>query len=710
MPLSTERGFFIMQKKIILLIFFLSFFSIIILSILNLTSTYLPQYDLEVSQITSNRIIAPFTFKIQKSEKEINTEKIKIKKDTEPIYQISTSLTFNAIKNLDYIFSQISKFSSLPASEIKKEMNKLGFDFSDSTINYLLDFDQNANMYQFLSDKINYILTIGIYNENIIYDPIKLVKNGDIKLYNKKRLFSIDEAMSRLKKEASKNNKLVVEEISNYVLNSNIVKDEQATNNLINEKLSEITHFKGQVLKNEEIIGKNKKVTPEIITILNSLKKVYPDMHAERQSNWKGKFIFQFLLLFMLFYSIYYAINNVLNKELNFNVYLLIFFSIFVAFILTLISKYLLNISSIYFPYEFFVLITAIVIAPEIGLLVNLFLMIMISQLIPGIFYEISTHALISLIAILWIKKVFRERHSFHLIGFILLFSSTIVIALSAVSNNFTLKLLTDYLLYIFVSNIITIILLILFTPAIERKLSITTDEKLFNLIDYKNKLLKKLSTQAPGTYYHSLNVGGIAENAAEAIGANPLLARVAGYYHDIGKIENSEIFSENNLEINNAHDVLMPQESASMIKSHINHGVLLAKQYNLPNEIIDIIKQHHGTGVIKFFYQKAKDAGIVIDEEHYRYPGPIPQSKESGLIMISDIVESTIKSKKVLNNSIILGVIDDTINDLIDRKQLVDSGLNFKDIELIKSSLLFTIEGIYGARVEYPNEADNTK
>ncbi|MEA1973288.1 MAG: hypothetical protein U9N34_08355, partial [Candidatus Cloacimonadota bacterium] len=141
-------------------------------------------------------------------------------------------------------------------------------------------------------------------------------------------------------------------------------------------------------------------------------------------------------------------------------------------------------------------------------------------------------------------------------------------------------------------------------------------------------------------------------------------------------------------------------------IKKHIKHGVILAKKFNLPTEVIDVIKQHHGTTEIKYFLNKARQANLDIDEEHFRYPGPIPQNKESALIMISDIVESTTKSKKKLDNNIIVEVIEDTINSLISRKQLIDSGLTLKDIELIKPSLIFSIEGIYGSRVEYPNEA----
>ncbi|MEA1973636.1 MAG: HDIG domain-containing protein, partial [Candidatus Cloacimonadota bacterium] len=550
-----------------------------------------------------------------------------------PIYKISTNFTFNSIKNLDYIFSQLDKYSKLSSvDDIKSEMEKVGFSFSKQTIKILKDDITRKLLYDYMTKRVNYILSVGIYNDKDNVKSYKVKRKSSVKIYEKKRLFSITEAIDNLTRKISVQNRKSVEEISNYVLNYNIVVDKQLTDKILYNKISDISLFKGQVLKNEEIIGKNKKVTSQTIAVLNSLKKAYPEMQNGAKSNWNSSFIFQFFLLIILYYSIFFTINNVMQKNLEFKVYLLIYILVFLQFTLLLIQNNISHISILYFPYEFFILLIAISIMPEIAIFLNLILILMISQLIPGSFYAISVHGIISLVAVLWNKKVLRERHSYYLIGFILFFSSAIIVLLSVISHNFTVKTFFNNLLFIFVSNIVTIILLILVTPTVEKTLSITTDERLFRLIDYTNKLLKRLSKQASGTYYHSLNVGGIAENAAEAIGANAILARVAGYYHDIGKLENSEIFSENTLNNTTKHDILLPQESASLIKKHIKHGVILAKKFNLPTEVIDVIKQHHGTTEIKYFLNKAKQANLDIDEEHFRYPGPIPQNKESAL------------------------------------------------------------------------------
>jgi len=239
--------------------------------------------------------------------------------------------------------------------------------------------------------------------------------------------------------------------------------------------------------------------------------------------------------------------------------------------------------------------------------------------------------------------------------------------------------------------------------PYYERKWNRATKQTLLELLDFNHPLLKKLATEAIGTYHHSLIVGNLTERAAEAIGANPLLARVGSYYHDIGKVINTDIYTENNEDSAQIHNGLEPAESADMIRNHVSEGIVLAKKYRIPQPVIDIIMQHHGNSIIRYFYEKAAKAAGGADKQAYQYPGPKPQSKEAALVMIADIVESTAKSKEIASEADITKIIDDTINHLISEKQLDETPITLKDLSIIKSSFIPIFESIYRKRLDYP-------
>jgi putative nucleotidyltransferase with HDIG domain len=198
--------------------------------------------------------------------------------------------------------------------------------------------------------------------------------------------------------------------------------------------------------------------------------------------------------------------------------------------------------------------------------------------------------------------------------------------------------------------------------------------------------------------------VGNLAERAAEAIGANPLLARVGSYYHDIGKIINTEIFTENNADSAEIHDEMSPDKSASLIKNHVLEGIALAKKYKIPRPVIDVIMQHHG---IRYFYDRAEKMNLSTEAKDYQYPGPRPQSKEAVLVMIADIVESTTKAKTITSEKDIEKIIDDTISRLIREGQFDEAPITMKDLSNIKQSMLPVLGSIYRKRLDYPEEND---
>lgn len=243
--------------------------------------------------------------------------------------------------------------------------------------------------------------------------------------------------------------------------------------------------------------------------------------------------------------------------------------------------------------------------------------------------------------------------------------------------------------------------------PLIESLFKYTTDIKLLELANMNSPVLRELMVQAPGTYHHSIIVGSLVESAAEEIGANPLLSRVAAYYHDIGKIGKPLYFIENSGGQRNRHDKLAPSMSALILTSHVKEGVELARESKLGAPIIDIIQQHHGTALIKFFYERAKsqaDPGMEqIDERDYRYHGPKPQTREAALIMLADAVEAASRTLSDPTSARIQGMVKKLINNIFIDGQLEECDLTLKDLHLIARSFNRVLGGIFHNRIDYP-------
>ncbi|MBC8019003.1 MAG: HDIG domain-containing protein [Verrucomicrobia bacterium] len=247
------------------------------------------------------------------------------------------------------------------------------------------------------------------------------------------------------------------------------------------------------------------------------------------------------------------------------------------------------------------------------------------------------------------------------------------------------------------------------FIPVIETLFHYTTDIKLLELANLNSPLLRDLMIKAPGTYHHSVVVGNLVEAAAESINANPLLARVAAYYHDIGKASKPLYFIENQGGEENRHDKLTPSMSALILISHIKEGAELAREKHLGQPIIDIIRQHHGTGLIKIFYERAKTQaethGKTVEEKDFRYPGPKPQTREAGIVMLADCVEAASRSLSNPTPDRIQGLVQNIINRIFTDGQLDECELTLKNLHEIARSFNRILNGIFHHRIDYPEQ-----
>jgi putative nucleotidyltransferase with HDIG domain len=236
----------------------------------------------------------------------------------------------------------------------------------------------------------------------------------------------------------------------------------------------------------------------------------------------------------------------------------------------------------------------------------------------------------------------------------------------------------------------------------------IMTVFQLLELANPSNRLLRRLLLETPGTYHHSVMVGNLAERAAETIGADPLLARVAAYYHDIGKMKNPLAFIENQAGAHNIHDDLNAETSARIISGHIRDGIDLGYEHGLPVQIIGFIPQHHGTSVMTYFHTKAvrEVAGRVdlVTERVYRYPGPKPQSREAAIIMLADGVEASVRSLDEKDADSIRGMVDRIVDARLEDGQLDDAELTLKNITQIKEAFVGQLLGMYHSRIKYPD------
>jgi putative nucleotidyltransferase with HDIG domain len=266
-----------------------------------------------------------------------------------------------------------------------------------------------------------------------------------------------------------------------------------------------------------------------------------------------------------------------------------------------------------------------------------------------------------------------------------------------------------------FLNGIIVVTLVSALLPLFEYLFKLTTDISLLELLDLNQPLMRELLVEAPGTYHHSIIVGNLAEAAAEAVGVNPLMARVSAYYHDIGKIKMPDYFIENQIASVSKHDNLAPRMSGLILLSHVKEGVELGKKYNLPPVIIDIIQQHHGTSIQTFFYQKAKeqqDDVTPLREEDFRYPGPKPQSRVAALVLMADAVEAASRVLTDTSPARVSFLVDRIINHCIIDGQLDNCELTLKDLREIKTHFVYLLTSMYHKRINYPGfdiEHENT-
>lgn len=663
-------------------------------------------YTLTLGQIAEKDIIAPFEFNIYKSEETLLAERETEAAKVHPIYKVSDDLKFNAQKNLDFIVQIfINSRDLIDDNVVRNKLQQNGYLLTPNTINYLLDETKRNNIYNYLTEEFTRIFDIGIYPNNYPYQKIEISKGNRIFEYSLSRLYSLQEAKEKLlDKITDPEMKQVAKELADIILLENIVVDNEMSKLEKQKARESVPLTLGKVLKNEKIVSKNQKVTAIEILKLDSMLKAQKEQNLSKNNfqlltSSLGVFIISLFLLYIFnsFLGLFFPADFTSSAR-----FIIICCCVVGSILLTILVNNILQTPSLMIPVALTVFIVAIIFNPNVGILYNFINFFYVVLFLNWSFLNPAIHSFAALAGIIALKKMKRKQEFYPLavylfLSFLLILTSVTLISFETLSTYLT------QLLFGFISILITIMGIVLLIPLIERKLNLATKQILLELLDFENPLLKKMSIQTPGTYHHSLIVGNLAESAAEAVGANHLLARVGSYYHDIGKTENPQLFIENNPKSSDLHDQMLANESSLMIRRHIQDGINLARKYNLPQPVIDIIEQHHGTGQIKFFFNKAQETNLMIDEEDFYYKGPKPKTKEAAIVMIADIVESTTKSLVDFSEDTIRKVLNDTIFRLINEDQLTDAPLTMAELEKIKTYMLPIIMGVYRKRLEYP-------
>ena len=541
------------------------------------------------------------------------------------------------------------------------------------------------------------------------------IHSRDLRVYH--NLDSAKVAIARASKELSKQFRYsvrnVIVDLSQRSIQPNLTLNKVETEERKKRAIDDVKAVLTQIKKGEMLVREGEKVTPLHMAKLMALES---EMKNKPMFTIGTGFVLLIITFFIIAYIVYFTTDTrpaLKNKDLVFLCMMLVFF-----FFLSQVSSYLvkgiakniphsIETSSAYFSIP--VAAGAMTVCLVKGIAVAIPFAVS-AACITAFLFEDPFHMVLFLflsgIAGAYFVRNCRERGVLIKAGLnVSLLNVVIITALHMFKGGgLELKLVWTWA-FGFLGGISSGILTTGLAPVVEMIFSYTTDIKLLELANLDRPILRKLMLEAPGTYHHSVIVGNLVEAAAASIGANPLLAKVGGYYHDIGKRKKPLYFVENQLPGRNKHDKLAPSMSSLILSSHVKDGVETAKRHKLGSTIVDIIQQHHGTSVITYFYEKAKrlKGEDAVNLEHFRYSGPKPQTKEAGLVLLADVVEASSRALDNPTPARIKGQVKKVIDNTLLAGQLDECELTLKDLNKIGESFNKTLNGIYHHRIDYP-------
>ena len=653
-------------------------------------------YDYEVGSIANQDIYAPRTFA---DSYETERRAVVARNTVEDIFVRSDKQSEECIDRVDDFFDlteqqrQVvisSRNTASPLSAVEAA-NQLSANV-DQTLNVKIDpqnlvvfFEMSNSTFTYIREKttaLAELIMLGDVNEAVLSSKID------------EQISSFREANPSYSKYAD-----AMHSVLSSLLEPNTIYDEKATADSANNAYIAVLNDPVMIDKGSRLVESGAIIDEHIYSNLVELELI-------RDSSFNLIILARAALYVLLVAGCALVYLNIERKKLKIS--MPIFYMLLATFLITIAaSVYLSSISSLLCIVIFFAAVCAMYLGTQDGIILSVLNLLFVWPMYsfdPEMFF-------ISLVGII-LCSIFAGRTDRIINNAALIFFPTLATIGTSISYNFLIgNARTEFLnslIYTFVSCIASLVAAIGLSPIYELISNAASPVKLISLSQPGQHLLKRLFLEATGTHSHSMMVANLADSAAEAIGADSLLCKVAAYYHDIGKLENPEYFTENQHGGVNPHDSLTVMESVAIITKHPEEGVKLAKKERLPNAIIKIIDEHHGTTYPSYFYRKAvedaKARGLEPpDINNFKYRGHIPSSRESAIVMLADTCEAAVRSMKTTDVQSAEQLIRVLIKDKIDQDQLSNSGLSFDDLEQIVVAFKQVYAGVFHERIKYP-------
>lgn len=676
-------------------------------------------------------LIAPFSFPIKKAEEVYRAELKAAKNSVYPVFLNENTNKQESIETLKNYNTYLLRILDESIDNDSSSVPNPTF-LSASSFSYLKNLRMRQRnlikshgplLKDLFKDAETTLSTVygqgilSINSDSQLRDSIALRKGNFDSIEPANKFLYLDQAQKEILNEInhlefSKEFETAMDEYTIHFLLPTIVYSEELTQQEVTQAQENVSRYTGIVNENERIIAKHDRITKDTILKIES----YKEAKGEFIGPWDlilqaiGKFFHIGLIMSLLVTYLF-----LFRKRIFYDNQKLIIFVITILFVSFV--TFLINQVKVQAPLQFLIFIPAasmiitIMFDSRIGFYSTVIITLITGALRGNDYTFMAMNLIAGGIAVYSVRDIKNRSQIFRSFLFIFLGYILSIFAFGmerfAPWNNLVVEaaFATSNAL---ISPVLTYGLLIFF----ERLFKITTDLTLLELSNFDRPLLKDLARKAPGTFNHSMTMGTMAEAAAEKIGANPLLARIGAYYHDIGKTISPQNFVENQLNDQNVHENLTPEESVSLIAQHVKEGIELAKENDLPQEIIDFIPMHHGTMIMSYFYDRAKKiyGEEKVKKDDYRYPGPKPNTRETTIVMLADGCESAVRSIDNPDPEKVENVIENIFKGRIEDKQLNDAPITFRDIAAIKEELLKILLGQHHKRIKYPKQEETEK
>jgi len=681
--------------------------------------------ELQVGQIAREEIVAPFDFDVLRPPEELEQEREHAASVIAPVYDLDDAVQTEQRRRLGEFLSRAFGIRSGSESERQKldMLGQLGIPLSDTTRLLLAEPDRSVLVEDSAREVLNALFQRGIINMRSVpqsADQTVLLSRGAeesiVRVSDLLRLDGIGEVVQReaMRTLDDRNMAEAVREIVSPFVRSNVVYDSEETERRrmeAREAVSETTDL--DYKKDEVILERGERITEDHLNTIRSMGVKRNELLQQEAGPTRffptlGRVLEALLLLGVLVLYLSVRRPDVLlgNRCRLLFMVLVVVVMVGAAGVRGIadVSEYLVPIAilamlaSMLFDFEMAVISTVVTVLLA-AVYTGFGMPFVLVSLVAGV---VAAHS---------VREV-RHREDFYLSGIWVVAAYALSILIADISNaRLGLATLTRCG-WGGLNAIVSMGIVVVALPLFERGFKVTTDITLLELADMNKPLLRKMAMSSPGTYHHSIVVGNLAEAAAKAIGANGLLARVASYYHDIGKLVGPGYFVENQQGLepdDSKHTGLKPKVSSLVIRAHVKDGVELAEKERLPEPLIDVIREHHGTSVMEYFYNRAVEEAENPDEVSkgdYSYPGPRPRSKESAIIALADTIEARVRS---IGDSVTPKRIEAEIEEVIERRwhdhQLDDAELTLSDLRKIREAFFRVLAGMYHQRIRYPDQ-----